>query len=109
MEQNLIENLTKLTNVSEKTLLKFIPLSECVIGHAVHESMCLNKDVTIIDIGIGNIHIRVAHDEVRYKFVPSKDLSDMLEKTVVTGISPLVSKLSEDIQEKINRSYRELL
>lgn len=109
MEQTLIENLTQLTHVTEATLEKFIPITEYIVGHAVHESMCRDEELTTIDIGIGLLHIRVIGDEVRYKFNPSKNLCTVVEKTVVTRSSPIIQKVSSDIQEKINRSYRELL
>ena len=72
MEQTIIENLAQLTNVSESTLEKFLPVTEYIIGHAVHESMCKGEELTIIDLGIGLLYIRIIGDEIRYKFTPSK-------------------------------------
>lgn len=109
MEQILIENLAQLTNVNESTLEKFLPVTEYIIGHAVHESMCRGEDLTIIDLGIGILYIRIIGDEIRYKFTPSKDICTIVERTVVTKTSPIIQKISTELQDKINRSYRGLL
>ena len=103
------EDVSVLTNVSTKTLDKFINISTACIGHAVHESCCEKSNISIIDIGIRELHIKIDDCEIRYKFVPSKELEKTLIQTVTTKNSPIISKLNENLQEKIDKTYKELI
>ena len=105
----LIKDVSLLTDVSENTLNKFIPTCTYCIGHAVHESECLQNDITEIDLGFGELHIKVDEGSIRYRFMPSKDLEKLLIKTVTQHTSPIISKLESNLQEKIDRTYKELL
>ena len=81
---NLLEDMSILTDVSETTLKKFLSVSNYIIGHAVHESMCEHKDLTTIDIGIGQLKVKFDESNIYYKFIPSKDLEKTLVQTVLT-------------------------
>lgn len=105
----LINDVAKLTDVSSKTLAKFIPVSNYSIGHAVHESWCRQSDLTEIDLGYGELHIKIDDNGIRYKFIPSKELEKILVKTITTKQSPIIDKIDKDLQEKIDRAYKELI
>ena len=106
---DLIKDISVLTDVSENTLNKFLPLCNYCIGHSVHESQCTHSDISEIDLGFGELHIKVESDSIKYKFIPSKELETMLVKTVTQHTSPIILKLESNLQEKIDRTYKELL
>ena len=106
---NLIDDLSTLTNVSDKTLLKFVPVSNYCISHAVYEAICSYEEVAVMDVGIGELHIKIDNDKLAYKFIPSKDLESMLIKTVSKNCSPIISKLELNLQKRIDAAYKELL
>lgn len=106
---NLVDDVARLTDVSTKTLNKFVPVCNYCIGHAVYESMCSKEDVTCLDLGVGELHIKLANNCIHYRFVPSKELEKTLINTVTTNTSPLVVTLDKNLQEKIDRAYKELL
>lgn len=106
---NLIEDLSILTDVSEPTLKKFIPVIGYCIGHALHEGICSRADITTIDLGIGELKLKVYSDGVRYKFVPSAALEKIIVSTIKNNSSPLLDKIDSNLQEKIDRAYKELI
>lgn len=106
---NLIKDISTLTDVTENTLNKFTSICTHCISHAVHESDCLHEDTTKIDIGFGELHIKIDEESIRYKFIPSKELEHSLIRTVTTHTSPIITTLETNLQEKIDRTYRELL
>ena len=106
---NLLNDISVLTNVSESTLKKFTPIINNCIGHAVHETECAKEDITKIDLSIGQLIIKISYDGIHYRFVPSKELENILVKTVTTGSSPILDKLETNLQQKIDRTYKELL
>lgn len=107
--QSLIDDISLLTDVSENTLNKFLPVVISSIGHAVHEATCSKQDTTEIDIGFGELHIKIEHDTVKYRFIPSKTLEKTVINTLLTKESPIVTKINNSLQEKIDRTYKELL
>ena len=106
---NLIKDVSVLTDVSENTLNKFVPLCQYCIGHAIHEAECIRSDIAEIELGFGELHIKFDEDCVRYRFIPSKELEKTIVKTLTTHNSPIILKLESNLQEKIDRTYKELL
>lgn len=106
---NLIEDVSSLTEVTETTLSKLVNVANYCVGHAVYESNCRKQDTTTVDIGIGELTIRVSATGIHYRFVPSSALEKCVAQTVVTKTSPMVVQLEQRLQDKIDRSYKELI
>lgn len=107
--KNLLKDISVLTDVSENTLKKFIPIITYCISHAVYESVCEKQDVVDIDLETGQLKIKIDSDGIKYRFVPSKDLEKLILQTVTTRNSPILNKLENNLQNKIDRSFKELL
>lgn len=106
---NLLEDVAALTDVSENTLRKFMPVITSSIGHSIFEGLCRNENIIEVDIEIGRLILKVEDEGVRYRFVPSKEL----EKTIVTSIkthsSPILDKLETNLQQKLDCAYKEFI
>lgn len=105
----LLQDLYILTDVQENVLKKFIPIAEYCIAHDVYESMCYRQEFAEIDIGIGTLVVKVDDDSIRYKFIPSENLENMMIEMTKTRKSPILSKLENNLQTKIEKAYKELL
>lgn len=77
------------------------------IAHAVKENLCLDN-ITVVDIGVGVIGICVDGDEIKYKFVPSEDLSKNISDAL-TNKDPLVGALEKSLETKILSAYKDFL
>lgn len=106
---NLLEEVSVLTDVSEATLRKFIPIIDHCIGHLVYEGICEKQEIIEIDLEIGRIDVKVGHDGLKYKFIPSKELERLIVNSITTKSSPILTKLEKNLQDKIDKSYKELL
>lgn len=106
---NLVEDLSVLTEVSENTLKKFIPFINYIIGHAIHEDDCKQNNITTIDLGFGELQLKHDGNTLKYRFEPDKELEKLLVQTLVSGRSPMITKLENNLQDKIDRTYKELL
>ena len=105
----LIEDLSVLTDVSEPTLKKFIPVSIYCLSHNVFETLHKNENISEIDIGIGQLCIKIESNSVKYRFIPSKELDKCVTQAVTTGCSPMITKIDTSLQEKIERAFKELI
>ena len=106
---NLINDVSSLTNVSERTLKKLMPAVEYSIANSVYERHLAHEDLLEIDTGIGILHIKLSEDNIKYRFVPSKHMEEIIKQCIEYGTSPLLTKLTTDLEEKIEHAYKELL
>ena len=106
---DLISDVSVLTDVPEATLRKFVPIVSYVISHSVHETQCEGKDLAEIDLGFGQLILKIDENSLRYRFVPSKELEKQLISAVTSGYSPLTAKITSNLQEKIESAFKELV
>lgn len=80
-----------------------------LISHYITCARAEKTDVVELDIGIGTLILKLDDIEVKYKFIPSNQLS----KEVINGYnskdSVLIQKADKLIGQRINKTYRELL
>lgn len=106
---NILEDIEKLTNVPQKYLNKFVDASNSAICDHINTSIVNGEEYTDIDIGIGTLVILSDGNELKYKFVPSKQLENNIYTTVVKGKNPLNKKLETSLVDRITKLYKDLL
>lgn len=106
---NIIEDISFLTNVSEAVLKKLVTATSYAIGHAIHEGVREQQEIIILDIGIGELQVKIQNDLIKYKFVPDKSLENMIVRTVTTNTSPIAIQLDNNLKEKIDKAYKDIL
>jgi hypothetical protein len=109
MKFDMIKDITTLTTIAEKSLIKINDLSVDDICHCVLESVNCGDDVADIDIGIGELKVIVSDGELHYRFTPSNQLEKKLIKTFEEGVDPLTQVVEESLSNKILRAYKELI
>lgn len=106
---NLISDVSRLSNIPVATLSKIQDLEKILIAQYISESILTDESITEIDTGLGKLLIQISDSDIRYKFIPSKALDQQLINTVNSKTSPLIDKLENSIQEKIMRTYKEMI
>lgn len=105
----LIEDISKLTTIPEKTLLKLVEKSYYCISDSVEETILEQKNIVRIDISIGELLIELNSDNIRYKFIPNKELEEVVKETVINRQNLLHDTLETTLVTKITNTYKELL
>ena len=106
---SLFSDISALTGIPKLTLEKISSKACLSITDSVLELVFNKNPQTAIDIGIGTLHIKIDESEIKYKFIPTKDLDKMICAAISTKISPLVTKLDSTLNERILATYKELL
>lgn len=106
--QDLIQDLCTLTTIGRYNLDQLVNKSISIISHDVEESLRDYKTITSIDIGIGILHIQHLSDSIKYKFVPSKKLDDVVFNTVKNRKSALSVDVDKALGERINNTYKDM-
>lgn len=106
---NLMSDVSRLSNIPVATLSKIQDLEKILIAQYISESILADQSITEIDTGLGKLLIQISDFDIKYKFIPSKALDQQLVNTVNSKTSPLIDKLENSIQEKIMRTYKEMI
>lgn len=109
MKFDMIKDITTLTTISEKSLVKISDLSVDDICHCVLESVDCGDNVADIDIGIGELKIITSDGELHYRFTPSNQLEKKLIKTFENRVDPLTLSVEKSLSDKILRAYKGLI
>lgn len=106
MNASLKNDLSTLSTINTYTLTRLINQINWCITDAVCKSVYEKDSEAVIDIGIGTLTIRFDSDQIRYKFVPSKQLEDAIVEAVVNEQNQLVDALKYSLVEKITNTYK---
>ena len=104
------EDLNKTTNLSYELMDRVTNKIKYFICDDILDSLLGENDTTEIDIGIGTLVIYVdkTNNAIKYKFVPSKELEDSINYTVVELKSPLKERASKGLSSRVGEIYKEL-
>ena len=106
---SLFSDISALTGIPKLTLEKICDKAQLSITDSVLEQLINKNPQTIIDIGIGTLYIKIDNCEIKYKFIPNKDLDKMICTAISTKNNPLISKLDSTLNERVTATYKELL
>ena len=107
MNVNLKNDLSVLTTIKEQTFDKLLTKVIWCISDSVEKAI-LNKDEIVnIDTGIGNLLISISNKEVKYKFIPGKNLDDAVVNTIVNEQNELVTALEESLVTKMTNVVKD--
>ena len=106
---DIINDLSKLTKMSESSLKNLASLSMDCISFGVAEGLKSGNQECVVDIGIGTISILATNDCVKYKFIPSRPFMDAMESAIKGEKTMLEKKLEEKLTQRILTAYKELL
>lgn len=106
---SIAQDISALTGIPKLTLEKLADKAAICISDSVLEALNNKEPQTEIDIGIGNLYIKLESNAVKYKFIPNKHLDQLICQTLITRESPIINQLDKALKERIEATYKELL
>lgn len=67
-----------------------------------------HDDTAEIDMGFGTLLIHISDGNIKYKFIPSKELDKDVISTVVDEKNPITVVLENNLVNKITNIYKDL-
>ena len=107
MEVNLKSDLSTLTTINESTFDKLLTKIIWCISDSVERAVLSKEDKVDIDIGIGRLLIGISNKEIKYKFIPSKQLESSVSNTVINEHNELVTALEDSLVTKITNVVKD--
>ena len=106
---SLINDISKLTTIPINVLTKLVDKAFYCISDIVDDAIIEHKKIIDIDIGIGTLYLEINSENVRYKFVPNKELETAIKSTVLNKQNLLRDTLEMTLVNRITNTYKELL
>lgn len=106
---NLIEDISKLTTIPDNVLNKLVSKSFYCISDIIEDAILENKKVVEIEIGIGTLYLELNSDNVRYKFIPNKELESAVKNTIINKRNLLQDTLELILVNRVTDTYKELI
>jgi hypothetical protein len=107
--QNLINDLSTLTNIPLDIWEKFVNIAEMDIAHCAFETISSKEKSFSIDIGLGILYIKYEEDNIKYKFIPHESLEREVENALTCKSSPLVDIATKKLNTRLNNAYKEFI
>ena len=104
----LIPDLSILTTIPELSLKKLSDKCKFIICHDVQEACLNDEDEVTVDIGLGQLTIKIEDEGIRYRFIPNASFEESVTNTVLNGVSPLTCLIEDTLVNKIENTYKEL-
>ena len=106
---DLNQDLSIITNVAKLALDNLSDKATECIAHAAAEMIICKETQCEIDIGIGLLYIKVEESNIKYKFIPHKELEELIASSIINKSSPITVKADKALGERIQNAYRCLL
>lgn len=110
---NIVEDVSKLTTIPEKTLTQLLDKFIYCIVDAVNESTLQNRDTTDVDVYFGVLTIKHEvidnNHVVKCRFTPSQKLSKQLADLFEKKLNSLNAVLEQSLADKIIHTYKDLV
>ena len=106
---NIVKDVSALSTIQDKVIYKLLDKFTYSICEAVEEAVIADDDVVVLDIGIGELTIKLSEDGIRYKFIPSQKLEEGVKNTFIYRQNLLEKTLEESLVNRLTNTYKDLL
>ncbi len=105
---NLLTDLHVLTSIPRASFDKLTEKSIWCICSDVEESILKKENITKVDIGIGDLYIKLEDDMIKYKFIPSQQLEEAVKNTVLNGKNVLIDVVETTLAARFVNTYKDI-
>lgn len=106
---NIIEDLSTITQIPKRFLDKLVNNATQCIGHSVYEALKTKNNLIKVNVGIGIIYIKFNKEHIEYKFIPSAQLENCLSKVILDETDPIINDVEDSLRTKILNTYKEFM
>ena len=108
-ESDLTKKLSLLTTVDQQYIKKLFDKIPWIICDGLSCEMVSSENPSVtLSLGYGNLIISVIDDQIKYKFVPTKEFEDQVVDTVCNGFNSLAINLEKSLASKLTTIYKDL-
>lgn len=95
----IVTSISTLTGINQRILNKLISKVNLCIGSMIYDTKNSGEKILEIDIGIGKLCIETV--TLQCKFIPSKDLKEVIKDSLNSPVDKLELKLEDELVQRL--------
>lgn len=103
-----IQDLATITTIPPYTLQMLMNKLAEIIAYEVKESKIEKDSYCEIGLSFGTLIISLINDEVKFKFIPSNKLSELIVEALTKEDFQLIQNAENSLRKKILNTYKDL-
>lgn len=104
---NILNDVSTWSRVPNKILVELIHKMALCIGNALSEAKAENLETAQLNIGLGTLSVEMT--DMQCKFIPSKELRNIIKTSLTDKVDPLELELERSLVEKLKALCEEVL
>lgn len=109
-DKNNLDTIAKVLDIDSKTLSALYENLLLLSSHEIIEQLVTDKDVFEVEVAeFGTIRLTAKDDGVHYQFIPSTKFSNVVQETLKTKKSMLITSLEKEVVDKFVNTYKGLM
>lgn len=109
MKTDIKQDLSILTTVNEQTFNKLFEKVVWCISDTVEKTILAKEQTAEIDLSFGTLFVNISNNEIKYKFIPSKKLEEVVSDTVLNERNLLTLTIEDSLIHKLQNTYKNFL
>lgn len=109
MEMKATEQVSALTTIPEKSLVRLQEMYELVMCDAVEDAILKGETTASIDLVFGELGVKFENNELKFRFRPSAKFEEELINTIVNKKNKLTHEIEKSLVNKITQTYKDLM
>ena len=106
---NVIKDVSILTSIPEKTLLKLNDKVLYSICESIQEDCLAEKDITELDFGLFTIYIKhESSDDIKFRVIFNSEAQKAITNTVNNKLNLLEDTLNDVLAKKLLNIYKDI-
>lgn len=106
---NLIDDLNTITTIPRANLAKISNRVEWLICNAAYEASLSENKSEEVNLGFGKLRLKLDDGVIKYKFIPSKHLENMIIRAYEEGVDQLAVEAEKAVSNTILKAYKDLM
>lgn len=99
-------DLSTLTTIDKNIFSKLDDKIIWCISNCIEECIKNNEDTAEIEFGIGTLKINFLGSEIKYRFIPSETLNEVVSNTIINERNDLVVNIEKSLVNKLTDVYK---
>lgn len=110
MERSNSNKIGSLINIPDSVIANIWDLELDVIAHDIHQQQMEDNNSFEVSLSnFGTLRIDIEDKDLVYRFTPSKEMINKINKTILSKESPLIHRAETSLVNKLNKYYKDLL
>lgn len=103
------KKISDLSTIPEWAIKRLHEYTDLIHSNDIINGLKEKEQVISIDILEGKLYIKIEDDNIKYKFVPSKEFNELVKNTIINKEDKLLTAVSAKLKQALMVTYKDIL